>query len=82
MFFPHFTYFILQEEFLQRIGVRHPHFDFLRSISSKCSFNIFGLEDVRNILEYFSDGFGHRYLEASAKILSVSEWSILLLHLK
>lgn len=71
IFLPPFTYFILQEEFLQRIGARHPHFDFLSTVSSKCSFNIFSLENVQHIVDIFSDGFGHRHWEASAKLLLV-----------
>ncbi|KAK4748065.1 hypothetical protein SAY87_014651 [Trapa incisa] len=60
-----------RDEFLKRIGVKHPHFDFFSLISSECSFNIFGSEHLEHVLEYLSDDSAHRYWEGSAKILLV-----------
>ncbi|XP_031392968.1 sister chromatid cohesion protein PDS5 homolog A-A isoform X4 [Punica granatum] len=58
-----------REEFLQRIRERRSQVEFLSSVSSKCSFNIFSLEHVQHILDYLSDGFGCTHQEAAAKLL-------------
>ncbi|KAG7980770.1 hypothetical protein I3843_05G200200 [Carya illinoinensis] len=60
-----------RDKFLKILGDRHPLFEFLRSLSSKCSYNIFGSEHVHCILDHLScNRSGNRLLEASsAKLL-------------
>lgn len=49
------------------IGERHPHFEFLQSLSKKCLFNIFSSEHVRCILEHISSNrVGNKHLEVSS----------------
>uniref|UniRef100_A0A5B6YQ09 Sister chromatid cohesion protein PDS5 homolog A n=1 Tax=Davidia involucrata TaxID=16924 RepID=A0A5B6YQ09_DAVIN len=56
-----------RDSFLRKIGDRHPHFGFLRLLSSKCLFNIFSSEHVCCILNHLSsDKFGNKNLEASS----------------
>ncbi|XP_059630755.1 sister chromatid cohesion protein PDS5 homolog B isoform X2 [Cornus florida] len=56
-----------RDDFLRKIGDKHPHFGFLRSLSMKCLFNIFSSEHVRCILDHLSsDRFGNKELEASS----------------
>ncbi|XP_075648967.1 sister chromatid cohesion protein PDS5 homolog B isoform X1 [Castanea sativa] len=61
----------IRDKFLKTVGDRHPHFEFLSSLSSKCSHNIFGSEHIQCILEHLSgDRYGTKLLEASsAKLL-------------
>ncbi|KAK4572850.1 hypothetical protein RGQ29_031022 [Quercus rubra] len=61
----------IRDKFLKTVGDRHPHFEFLSSLSSKCSHNIFGSEHIQCILEHLSDNrYGTKLLEASsAKLL-------------
>ncbi|KAF5450729.1 hypothetical protein F2P56_031056 [Juglans regia] len=60
-----------RDKFLKTLGDRHPLFEFLRSLSSKSSYNIFGSEHVQCILDHLScNRSGNRLLEASsAKLL-------------
>ncbi|EEF48385.1 androgen induced inhibitor of proliferation (as3) / pds5, putative [Ricinus communis] len=56
-----------RDKFLKMIGDKHPHFEFLQLLSSKCSFNIFSSEHVRCILDHLSsDAVGNGRLEASS----------------
>ncbi|XP_030933150.1 sister chromatid cohesion protein PDS5 homolog A isoform X6 [Quercus lobata] len=61
----------IRDKFLKTVGDRHPHFEFLSSLSSKCSHNIFGSEHIQCILEHLSGNrYGTKLLEASsAKLL-------------
>lgn len=55
-----------REELLQRIEDKHPLYEFLRVLSLKCSFNLFGSEHVHHILSNLSRlNNGHTHLEAS-----------------
>lgn len=57
--------FPFQDKFLKVIGDKHPHFEFLQLLSSKCSFNIFDSEHVCCILSLIStSGLGSNNLEA------------------
>ncbi|XP_065880511.1 sister chromatid cohesion protein PDS5 homolog B [Euphorbia lathyris] len=60
-----------RDKFLKMIGDKHPQFEFLQQLSSKCSFNIFSLENVSCILDRLSSRVsGNEHLEASsAKLL-------------
>lgn len=55
------------------IGDKHPCFEFLQLLSSKCSFNVFSSEHVRCILDQLSGNIsGYGNLEASStKLLLV-----------
>jgi sister-chromatid-cohesion protein PDS5 len=53
------------------IGDKHPHFEFLQLLSSKCSFNIFSPEHVQYILDHISSSGFEQHLKASAKLLLV-----------
>ncbi|KAJ9673634.1 hypothetical protein PVL29_023280 [Vitis rotundifolia] len=56
-----------RDKFLKMIGERHPHFEFLQSLSKKCLFNIFSSEHVRYILEHISSNrVGNKHLEVSS----------------
>ncbi|XP_021284773.1 sister chromatid cohesion protein PDS5 homolog A isoform X2 [Herrania umbratica] len=56
---------VIRDKFLKVIGDKHPHFEFLRLLSSKCSFNIFESEHVCCILSLIStSGLGSNNLEA------------------
>ncbi|OVA03847.1 hypothetical protein BVC80_8065g3 [Macleaya cordata] len=48
------TSYNIRDSFLKRIGNKHPLYDFLRTLSAKCSFNIFGSEHVLCILSDLS----------------------------
>ncbi|KAK7275658.1 hypothetical protein RIF29_16778 [Crotalaria pallida] len=57
----------IQGELLVMIGEGSSHFEFLRSLFSKCSPNIFSSEHVNCILDYLShDESGNDHLEASS----------------
>lgn len=43
-------FFFFQDDFLKRIGNKHPHYEFLRLLSAKCSYTIFDAEHVQCIL--------------------------------
>ncbi|WCJ44636.1 hypothetical protein M5689_025294 [Euphorbia peplus] len=60
-----------RDKFLKMIGDKHPQFEFLQLLSSKCSFNIFCLENVTCIMDRLSSRvLGNEQLEASsAKLL-------------
>ncbi|XP_017981381.1 PREDICTED: sister chromatid cohesion protein PDS5 homolog A isoform X2 [Theobroma cacao] len=56
---------VIRDKFLKVIGDKHPHFEFLQLLSSKCSFNIFDSEHVCCILSLIStSGLGSNNLEA------------------
>lgn len=60
--FPLLVSFLLflfwQDELLVMIGDKNPNYEFLRSLFSKCSSNIFSSEHVQCILDYFSNDEG------------------------
>ncbi|KAJ6939281.1 sister chromatid cohesion protein PDS5 [Populus alba x Populus x berolinensis] len=58
-----------RDKFLKMIGDKHPHFEFLQLLSSKCSFNIFSPEHVQYILDHISSSGFEQHLKASAKLL-------------
>ncbi|KAJ6405305.1 hypothetical protein OIU84_013299 [Salix udensis] len=58
-----------RDKFLKMIGDKHPHFEFLQLLSSKCSFNIFSSEHVQYILDHISSSGFEQHLKASAKLL-------------
>ncbi|GMJ02433.1 hypothetical protein like AT1G77600 [Hibiscus trionum] len=54
-----------RDKFLKMIGNKHPHFEFLKLLCSKCLFNIFDSEHVRCILNLISSsGLESNHLEA------------------
>ncbi|KAK8649157.1 hypothetical protein V6N13_129891 [Hibiscus sabdariffa] len=54
-----------RDKFLKVIGNKHPHFEFLQLLCSKCLFNIFDSEHVRCILNLISSsGLESDHLEA------------------
>jgi len=56
----------MQDEFLKKIGEKHPHFEFLEALSLKCSNSIFGSEHVHYILNHVSASrYTHNDLEGS-----------------
>ncbi|WOL16058.1 sister chromatid cohesion protein [Canna indica] len=59
--------------FLKRIGDKHPHYDFLRTLFTKCSHSIFTAEHVHYILEDFISAKDDqtKYTQASIDLLSV-----------
>ncbi|XP_028067959.1 sister chromatid cohesion protein PDS5 homolog A isoform X5 [Camellia sinensis] len=60
-----------RDNFLRKMGDRHPHFGFLRLLSTKCLFNIFSSEHVHCILDHLlGDNFTNKSLEdSSVKLL-------------
>ncbi|KAL9396150.1 hypothetical protein Peur_010403 [Populus x canadensis] len=58
-----------RDKFLKMIGDKHPHFEFLQLLSSKCSFNIFSSDHVQYILDHISSSGFEQHLKASAKLL-------------
>lgn len=72
-----FTYF--QDKFLNIIGEKHQNFEFLHTLSSKCSYNIFSSEHVRCILDILSSNtLGNKHLEASCvRLLLVRSFLLL-----
>ncbi|GAV71980.1 Cnd1 domain-containing protein [Cephalotus follicularis] len=62
-----------KDKFLKEIGVKHPFFEFLQPLSSKCSFNIFSSDHVSCILDHLlSNRFGNKQSDASSvKLLQV-----------
>ncbi|XVF36899.1 hypothetical protein REPUB_Repub19eG0098700 [Reevesia pubescens] len=55
----------IRDKFLQEMGNKHPHFEFLQLLSSKCMFNIFDSEYVCCILNLiFSSELESNHLEA------------------
>ncbi|XP_022131924.1 sister chromatid cohesion protein PDS5 homolog A isoform X2 [Momordica charantia] len=59
-----------RDKFLRMIGSKHPHFEFLKSLSLKCSHNLFSTEHVRYALDcILSNRLGNKHLEASASKL-------------
>ncbi|KAF6152763.1 hypothetical protein GIB67_004592 [Kingdonia uniflora] len=44
----------VRDTFLRRIGEKHPLYEFLRILSAKCSFNIFGSEHIFHIMSDLS----------------------------
>ncbi|XP_012567744.1 sister chromatid cohesion protein PDS5 homolog B isoform X3 [Cicer arietinum] len=48
----------IKDELLVMIGDRNPNYEFLRSLFSKCSSNIFSSEHVQCILDYLSNSEG------------------------
>lgn len=65
--------FLFQDKFLKMIGDKHPHLEFLRSLSSKCMCNIFSSEHVKCILDQlYTNSLGNKYIDASSiKLLLV-----------
>ncbi|KAG5544487.1 hypothetical protein RHGRI_017042 [Rhododendron griersonianum] len=55
-----------RDNFLRKMGDRHPHFGFLQLLSRKCLFSIFSSEHVQCILDQLlSDKLGNKNLENS-----------------
>ncbi|KAL9683642.1 hypothetical protein QQ045_015467 [Rhodiola kirilowii] len=54
---------LARDDFLKTIG-KHPHYDFLRLLSTKCMFNIFNPESVSSILYLLTSG---RYADEHGK---------------
>lgn len=48
-----FLFLFWQDDLLVMIGVKNPNYEFLRSLFSKCSSNIFSSEHVQCILDYY-----------------------------
>ncbi|XWS25146.1 hypothetical protein CRYUN_Cryun27aG0045500 [Craigia yunnanensis] len=63
----------IRDKFLKVIGNKHPHFEFLQLLSSKCLFNIFDSDHVCCILNLIaSSGLGSNDLESfSVELLLV-----------
>ncbi|KAF7829837.1 sister chromatid cohesion protein PDS5-like protein A isoform X1 [Senna tora] len=61
----------IQDKVLKMIGESNPYFEFLCSLFSKCSYNIFSTDHVNYILDYLSNTtFGNKHLEdSSVKLL-------------
>ncbi|KAG6608062.1 Sister chromatid cohesion protein PDS5-like A-B, partial [Cucurbita argyrosperma subsp. sororia] len=56
-----------RDKLLRMIGSKHPHFEILKSLSSKCSYNLFSTEHVRFVLDcILSNRLANKHLEASA----------------
>lgn len=78
------AHFSLQDKFLNMIGDKHQNFEFLRTLSLKCSHNIFSSEHVSCILNHISrNSYRNKDLEASSvRLLQVqnfaAEWIWLL----
>ncbi|KAF3445662.1 hypothetical protein FNV43_RR10838 [Rhamnella rubrinervis] len=53
-------------KFLDMIGDKHQNFEFLRTLSLKCSYNIFSSEHVNCILDHLSSSCGSKDSEASS----------------
>ncbi|KAL5704355.1 hypothetical protein ACHQM5_022795 [Ranunculus cassubicifolius] len=62
----------IREELLRRVENKHPLYEFLRTLSLKCSFNLFGSEDVRHLLSELSRNCGVKHLEAATVNLLVN----------
>lgn len=57
----------VRDKFLKMIGDKHPHLEFLRSLSSKCMCNIFSSEHVKCILDQlYTNSLGNKYIDASS----------------
>lgn len=57
----------IKDNFLKMIGDRHSHFEFLRSLSTKCSFNIFSSEHISCIIDHLArNASENNDLEASS----------------
>ncbi|XP_059435125.1 sister chromatid cohesion protein PDS5 homolog B isoform X2 [Corylus avellana] len=66
-----------RDKFLKTMGGRDPQYEFLCSLSSKCSYNIFGSEHIQCILDYLSSNrSGNKLLEASSANLLLAIISI------
>lgn len=53
-----------RDKLLRMIGSKQPHFEFLKSLSSKCSYNLFSTEHIHFALDcILSDRLGNRHLE-------------------
>ncbi|KAJ8563635.1 hypothetical protein K7X08_032087 [Anisodus acutangulus] len=56
-----------RDNLLRKIGDKNSHTEFLQLLSMKCSFNLFGSEHMRCILDHLSDDrFGNKHLEDSS----------------
>ncbi|KAK1263732.1 hypothetical protein QJS04_geneDACA022342 [Acorus gramineus] len=58
----------IRDTVLRSIGKKHPHYNFFRTLSLKCSYNLFSAEHVHNILAGFlySKNADYKHLEGSA----------------
>ncbi|KAJ8762889.1 hypothetical protein K2173_023018 [Erythroxylum novogranatense] len=55
------------DNFLQIIGDKHPHLEFLQLLSTKCSFNVFSPEHIQCILNHISkEGLWNDHTETSS----------------
>ncbi|KAK9271081.1 hypothetical protein L1049_026670 [Liquidambar formosana] len=67
----------MRDKFLKMIGDRYPHFEFLRSLSTKCLFNIFSSEHIGCILDHLSGiGYVNEHLQAASVDLLLAIISI------
>ncbi|MCL7026648.1 hypothetical protein MKW94_016571, partial [Papaver nudicaule] len=76
------TSYNIRDTFLKRVGHKHPLYEFLRILSAKCSFNLFGSEHVFCILSDLSEkhverkNFGadlpEKHVEGKKKFLTSS----------
>ncbi|XP_059299133.1 sister chromatid cohesion protein PDS5 homolog B isoform X2 [Lycium ferocissimum] len=56
-----------RDNLLRKIGDKNLHTEFVQLLSMKCSFNLFGSEHVRCIVDHLSgDRFGNKHLEDSS----------------
>ncbi|XP_012078230.1 sister chromatid cohesion protein PDS5 homolog A [Jatropha curcas] len=72
----------MRDKFLKMIGDKHPHFEFLQLLSSKCSFNVFSSEHVCCILDLLSSKVlenGHLEASSAKLLLAIVSLSPLLL---
>ncbi|KAK4276740.1 hypothetical protein QN277_014853 [Acacia crassicarpa] len=62
---------IIQDKLMKMVGESNPYFEFLRSLFSKCSYNIFSSEHVHYILDYLSNSTvgSKRLKDSSIKLL-------------
>ncbi|XP_054798442.1 sister chromatid cohesion protein PDS5 homolog B isoform X2 [Prosopis cineraria] len=62
---------IIQDMLLRMVAESNPYFEFLRSLFSKCSYNIFSSEHVHYILDYISNSTvgNRRFEDSSVKLL-------------
>ncbi|XP_023523391.1 sister chromatid cohesion protein PDS5 homolog A-like isoform X2 [Cucurbita pepo subsp. pepo] len=66
-----------RDKLLRMIGSKHPHFEILKSLSSKCSYNLFSTEHVRFVLDcILSNRLANKHLEASAGKLLLAIFGI------
>ncbi|KAK1301184.1 hypothetical protein QJS10_CPB13g01215 [Acorus calamus] len=58
----------IRDTVLRSIGKKHPHYNFFRTLSLKCSYNLFSAEHVHSILAEFlySKNADYKHLEESA----------------